>query len=106
MLNDILLRCGKCDRTVKLQWIDRECEDHMSRTTLQMKSTLQEVINQPIEIEPSKLESRAAMKVVSRILHQNKGSTFNLSTGGRVCNIFSTYNIIILTVQYFNYTAC
>ena len=61
----------------------------MSQTTFESKSqttTLQVVINQPVDGEPSKLESSATMEVVLRILHQNKGSTSNLSTGGRVCN--------------------
>jgi hypothetical protein len=34
--------------------------------------TLREVINQPVEEEPSELESRAAVKVISRLLHQEQ----------------------------------
>ena len=46
--------------------------------------TLRGVLNQPLEEEPSKLEKQAAIKVMSRILHQNESTTCTLSTGERV----------------------
>ena len=47
----------------------------------QTVETLEDVLKRPLEEEPSKLEKRAAIKVVSRILHQNETSTCTLSTG-------------------------
>ncbi len=74
-----MVNCNKCNRTVKLGHIEKDCAHHSSDSI-----TLKDILNQPLEEEPSKLERRAAMKVVSIILHQNDGTTCTLSTGGRV----------------------
>jgi transcription elongation factor Elf1 len=83
MFNEMLIRCGKCDRVVRLEMSDSVCDYHGNREDQNLTSRV--VVNQPLETEPSKLESRAASKVLSRLLYQNKGTTCSLSTGGRVC---------------------
>lgn len=97
--NDLLLRCDKCNGEVKLQCIGQQCDSHVQQIGKD-SLTLQDVIRQPLDIQPSKLESTAAIKVVSRILHQNKSSTTcTLSTGGRVGKffqqLFTVYNYCI-----------
>ena len=86
MIHDLILRCEKCERTVELKCYE-ECLEHINQTASKSSTTmtLHEVINQPMEVQPSKLESRATMKVVSRLFHRSNSSTCNLSTGGRVC---------------------
>ena len=97
MLKDMLATCKKCNKTVKLERIDEVCESHgeESRTM-----SLEDVINQPLVAKPSKLESQAAIKVVSRMMHQNDGTTCTLSTGGRVS---TKYIIIIKLTLIMNY---
>ena len=79
MFRDLMVKCEKCNGTVKLEHTENDCAHHHSDSM-----TLRDVLNQPLEEEPSKLEKRAAIKVVSRILHQNESTTCTLSTGGRV----------------------
>ena len=46
--------------------------------------TAQEMINQPLEAEPTKLEKQAAVNVVTRLLHHSNDQVVRLPTGGTV----------------------
>lgn len=109
MLKDMKVKCEKCDRIVKLEKIDEACENHGEENPAVM--TLQEVIHQPLVVKPSKLESQAAIRVVSRMIHQNDGTTCKLPTGGRVrlhniCMLYTCMLHIKFGQQYLNYVAC
>ena len=82
LFKELLMKCEKCECKVKLEWIEKECAYHREHQSL----TLQDIVNQPqaLEREPSNLEKRAAMKVMSRMLHQSDSATVTFSTGGRV----------------------
>lgn len=85
--NELVLKCEKCDSAIPLESFNKNCEHHNSSHTKNgtgTSMTVQDIMNQPMEVEPSKLESRVAMKVVSRFLHSNKTKTCTLSTGDRL----------------------
>lgn len=60
---------------------DRDCIYHKD---IQGNLTLQDVANQPREVEPTMTETQAAVQVLSRVLHHTDNSTITVSTGGRV----------------------
>ena len=95
LFRNLEVKCDKCDEMVRLKDVVADCAHH-SADGSQTVETLEDVLKRPLEEEPSKLEKRAAIKVVSRILHQNETSTCTLSTGGRVCK-----NLIIIILYFY-----
>lgn len=73
ILMEVVMRCQKCGRQVKLgKYTDEDCNSHVTQVTAE------EMINQPLEAEPTKLEKQAAVNVVSRLLHHSKDQVVRL----------------------------
>ncbi len=79
MLNEMIVQCEMCCEKVKLASIDKECNQYHRNN---QNRTLEDVVNQPLETEPSKLEKQAAINL---LFHQGDDDTVvTLSSGGRV----------------------
>ena len=87
MIKNTLVECEKCMRTIPLSSIDKSCGQHDSWLTLGSGSsaTLTDIVNQPLEAEPTTLEKQVATNIVTRLLHQTgQKRVVTLPTGGRV----------------------
>ena len=80
MLNEMVVECEKCCEKIKLALIEKECAYHGNDSS----HMLEDVLNQSLEVEPTKLEKRAAVNLMTRMLHQGDDMVVTLSTGGRV----------------------
>ncbi len=78
------MKCGKCQCEVKLESVEEGCAYHEQQQRLS-----------------NFLEKQAAMKVVSRILHENDSGTLAVHTGGRVSTMYTIrindFTIVILS---------
>ena len=76
------VKCSKCGHEVPLAAVNKDCNDHEHSE----KVTLEDVIQQPLEAEPTNLEKQAVVSLMSRIMHHQGDATMvQLPTRGRVC---------------------
>ncbi len=79
-MNEMIVTCDKCNNSVKLECIEKECkylQDNQNRNLI-------DVIGQPLACKPTKMEKRVAVYLVSRMLHQGDDTVVSMSTGGIV----------------------
>ena len=83
VLSEVLVTCKTCGHPVSLVSASDRCSNHAPTE----KVTLEELIQVPLEAEPTNLEKRAAASLVSRIIHhqgQGETCTVTLPRRGRV----------------------
>ena len=78
---DLLVRCEKCDKKIKLVSLTDDCATHRSQN---LNVTLEDIIQQPLDAEPTSLEKRAATNLVTRLLHQQGDGSISLPRRGKV----------------------
>ena len=79
ILCDLVVKCTKCNKNIRLATLNDNCLHHKS---MNENITLEEIIQQPLEAEPTNLEKRAAASLVTRLLHQ-KGDNIISTTKKR-----------------------
>ena len=83
MLNNMVVNCEKCYRPVKLSISNKNCDHHEDLRC----SKLTELVDRPIEAEPTDIEKHVATNVVTRLLHHNDNMVVKLPTGGQVSQL-------------------
>ena len=81
VLREMLVMCERCGQQVSLQVLENDCSGHIERA-----ATLEDFIQQPLEVEPTHLEKQVALNLISRMMHQ-QGDTGTVSLprqGGKV----------------------
>ncbi len=84
----------KCAKQVKLHTLNQHCSTHQSQFSHHV--TLEDIIQLPLDVEPSVLEKRAATSLMSRLLHHQQDDTISLPRKGQV----SCINIIKQKINY------
>lgn len=82
MIKNIMVRCEKCHRPVKLININKGCAHHLDNS-----STLVDATNLSSDAHPSLIEKQVATNVVTRLLHQSDSPLVKLPTGGQVSTL-------------------
>lgn len=72
VLNELLVKCTKCHYEVPLLMISSDCKNH---SQLAKVPTIDDIIHQPLEAEPTQFETRAVSNVMSRIIYHQNEST-------------------------------
>ena len=88
---DLLVKCEKCKKTIKLVSLSDECATHQSQNP---NVTLEDIIQQPLDAEPTGLEKRAATNLITRLLHQKGDGSISLPRRGKVCCNSNSYTLI------------
>ena len=82
VIGDLLVKCLKCAKQVKLYTLNQDCCTHQSQISQHV--TLEDIIQLPLDVEPSGLENRAATSLVSRLLYHQQDYTISLPRKGQV----------------------
>ena len=78
VLSDLSVQCDKCHRLVRLASMNDDCSSSTHQSLSHPKATIEDIIQQPLEAEPTILERKAATSLVSRLLHQQRDGTISL----------------------------
>ena len=89
VIGDLLVKCLKCAKQVKLYTLNQDCCTHQSQFSQHV--TLEDIIQLPLDVEPSGLEKRAATNLVSRLLYHQQDDTISLPRKGQVSWINNKY---------------
>ena len=87
MICNIQFQCLKCNKVVRLDDATDHDQSECSSFTISLPLTVEDVLHQPLESEPTKLEQLAAVNVVQRMMTNTSDSTVTLPTGGHVSTI-------------------
>ncbi len=91
---DLLVKCEKCHKKIRLAIVNEDCCHHQS---IDQNATLDDIIHQPLESEPTKIERQVAASLVKRILHQQSDNTIiSIPRRGNVNNININNNILTI----------
>uniref|UniRef100_A0A1X7V608 RING-type domain-containing protein n=1 Tax=Amphimedon queenslandica TaxID=400682 RepID=A0A1X7V608_AMPQE len=82
MICNISVRCDKCFNTVKLDTINKFCDQH-----IQNKIECSDMLCLPLQSQPTTMEKKMASNVVTRLLHQSNDTLITLRTGGQPLNL-------------------
>ena len=87
MICNLQFQCLKCNYVVRLDDATDHDQSECSSFTISLPLTVEDVLHQPLESEPTKLEQLAAVNVVQRMMTNTSDSTVTLPTGGHVSTI-------------------
>lgn len=82
VLCQVLVKCKTCGHPVTLSAAYEKCSHHEQAEQV----ALEEVVQVPLDAELTNLEKRAAVNLVSRMIHHQGDSTLTLPRRGRVSN--------------------
>ena len=77
MMKNMIVKCNKCYRPVKLSISQNPCSQHTDESLLQL-------VSHPLESMPTTFEKQIATRVITRLLHHNDSTVLSLPTGGKV----------------------
>ena len=81
-----LVRCSKCYKQTRIENINKDCSQHNDEIH---DLTLRDIVNQPLEAEPTRMETDAAAHILSRTFrHKEANTSLKISTGGRVSKTY------------------
>lgn len=84
MICNLQFQCPKCNKVVRLDDATDHDQSECSSFTILLPLTVEDVLHQPLQSEPTKLEQLAAVNVVQRMMTNTSDSTVTLPTGGHV----------------------
>ncbi len=82
LLREMFVKCLQCGQHVSLEDENADCNSHNCRSD---RVTLEDIVNQPLNAEPTNLEKKAVINVVSRLMHQSDDNMqINLTRRGTI----------------------
>lgn len=66
-------------------------------------TTIDDILNKPLEVRTIEIENRVAHRLVKRILHQTDDISLKIPTGGRVSNTKHNYIYFTNNIVYYYY---
>ena len=85
-----LVKCYRCYGTIELMSLNKTCDDHKQMISND-NTTLCDIVNRPMDSEPTALEKQVATNVVMRLPNQTDSMVVKLPTKGRVSMQFGIY---------------
>lgn len=71
IIGNLLVHCDKCSKQIKLICLNDDCATHhQTAENPSVDAALEEVIRQPLDVQPTNLEKKVATNLVTRLFHQ------------------------------------
>ena len=104
LLSNLVIRCEvpSCNKPVLLQHLGKHIESGCKEMVADVASTLtvEQVLEQPLDVPPTSLEKRAAGHLVRKMLHQScESNTFTVPPGSRGGHVSSVISIGFSNLQ-------